>query len=252
MTHDAGVVTWDELTADELARRCGVPRVELLAETGSTLDVAHALAESGAATGTIVVADTQRAGRGRQGRSWSSQPGRGVWCAVVERPLDARALDVLSIRIGIRLAEALDALAGQLVRVKWPNDLVVRGGKVAGILTEARWSGSVLAWVAVGVGVNVIPPDDVPSSAGLLAGTRRADVLQAVVRSVRAAAAVPGQLTDDELRRFAAHDLLWRRHIVSPARGVVAGISASGSLQVDTSHGREEHRAGTIRFAEDS
>lgn len=248
--------TWDGLGAEALARRCGAPRVELLAETDSTLDVAHALAEAGAPPGTVVLADSQRAGRGRHGRRWSSQPGRGVWCTIIERPADAQVLDVLSIRIGIRLAEALDSVAGagETVRVKWPNDLVVRGGKIAGILTEARWSGSVLGWVAVGVGVNVVRPDDVPSAAGLAlaSGASRVDVLHAVVSGVRGAGAVRGGLSADELRRFAARDALAGRAVVSPARGIVVGISASGALQIDTSHGREEHRAGTVRFAEES
>jgi BirA family biotin operon repressor/biotin-[acetyl-CoA-carboxylase] ligase len=213
------------------------------------------LAEADAPAGTVVVADTQRAGRGRLGRVWSSPPGQGVWCTIIERPSDPGVLDVLSIRIGLRLAEGLDALAGERVRVKWPNDLVVRGGKVGGILTEARWSGSTLAWVAVGVGVNVIAPDDAPSAAGLLPGTHRADVLHAIVRAVRAAASVEGHLSDDELARFAMRDALSGRRILEPSEGRVAGISTSGALLVDppapAGKGRAQHRAGTIRFAEE-
>lgn len=251
MTNDVAV-KWDDHTAEMLARRCEVPRVEILTETDSTLDVAHALAEADAPTGTLILADAQRAGRGRHGRSWSSQPGRGVWCTLIERPSDPSVLDVLSIRIGIRLAEGLDALAGERVRVKWPNDLLLRGGKLGGILVEARWLGSTLAWVAVGVGINVVAPVDVPTAAGLPKGARRADVLSAIVRAVRAAARVEGPLSDDELERFASRDALRDRRIVSPTRGRVAGISASGALAVDTSQGREQHRAGTVRFAEES
>jgi BirA family transcriptional regulator, biotin operon repressor / biotin---[acetyl-CoA-carboxylase] ligase len=245
-------VLWDGHTAGALAHRCGVPHVELLTDTDSTLDVAHALADEDAPAGTLIVADTQRAGRGRQGRRWSSPAGHGVWCSVIERPADPRVLDVLSIRIGIRVAEGLDALAGEQVRVKWPNDLMLRAGKLGGILTEARWSGSTLAWVAVGVGVNVIPPPGVPLAAGLPHGVERPDVLHAIVRAVRAAATTEGQLSDDEMRRFAARDALIGRPIISPVQGRVAGISAVGALLVDTAQGREQHRAGTIRFAEES
>ena len=156
MTVTGGAVdVWDGLSAEDLARRCGVPRVKLLRETDSTLDVAHALASQGAPEGTLVVADYQTAGRGRFGRVWSSRPGLGVWCTVIERPNDPEALDVLSIRVGLRAAQALDALAGERVGVKWPNDLVLAAGKVGGILSEARWTGASLAWVAVGVGVGV-------------------------------------------------------------------------------------------------
>lgn len=244
--------TWDGLTADSLARRCGVPRVEVLLETGSTLDVAHALAENGAPGGTVVLADAQRAGRGRQGRSWSSPHARGVWCTVIERPDDRRVLDLLSLRVGLYVAEGLDALAGERVLVKWPNDLLVRAGKVAGILSEARWSGASLAWVAVGVGVNVMAPDGVDASAGLLPGTRRADVLAIVVRAVRSASAADGGLSPDELERYASRDALAGRRVTAPAEGRIQGIAPSGGLVIDTPRGREEHRVGTIRFAEDS
>ena len=250
MTLDAAVITWDGYDADAVARRCRVPRVELLGETDSTLDVAHALAEGGAVAGTIVVADSQRAGRGRQGRAWTSRPGAGVWATVIERPRDPSILELLSLRVGLRLAEALDSLAGDQVRVKWPNDLLVREGKLAGILTEARWSGSTLGWVAVGVGVNMEPPEDVPSAAALRRG-ERLDVLEAIVNAVRAGVAATGELTADERARYAARDALAGRRIVAPAIGRVAGISATGSLLVDTERGREQHRAGTIRFAEE-
>ena len=249
MTVDAGVITWDGYDAAAIGRRCRVPRVELLAETDSTLDVAHALAEAGAPAGTLVVADSQRAGRGRQGRAWTSRPGAGVWATVIERPSDPSILDLLSVRVGLRLAEGLDALAGEEVDVKWPNDLFIRAGKLGGILTEARWSGTTLGWVAVGVGVNVTPPPDVTGAAGLHRG-ERLDVLEAIVNAVRAGAAATGELTADERARYAARDALAGRRIVAPATGRVAGISATGSLLVDTERGREQHRTGTIRFAE--
>jgi BirA family transcriptional regulator, biotin operon repressor / biotin---[acetyl-CoA-carboxylase] ligase len=252
-THDATsiLVTWDGHTAGALAHRCGVPRVELFAETDSTLDVAHLLAEDGAPAGTVILADVQRAGRGRFGRTWSSHAGRGVWCTVIERPRDASALDVLSIRVGLRAAEALDAFAvpPERVGVKWPNDLVLQAGKLGGILTEARWSGSSVGWVAVGVGINVVAPPDVDSAAGLRDGVQRTDVLSGIVRAVRAACAAAGALTPDEMRRYAARDTLVGRRIVAPGVGTVSGIDSSGALLVETPRGSEPHRAGTIVFA---
>jgi len=211
----------------------------------STLDVAHELAERGAPAGTLIVADAQRAGRGRLGRAWRSEPGRGVWSTVIERPEDVRALDVLSLRVGLYCAESLDALARRSVGVKWPNDLVVDGRKLGGVLVEARWSGDRLAWVAIGVGVNVLEPN-VEGAAGLPAGTRRIDALAAIVRSIRAAARAPGALTADELRRWATRDTLEGARIVSPAAGIVKGISATGALLVSTEQGIEEHRAGSV------
>ena len=247
----AAAVTWDGHTARELAQRCRVPRVELYDEVDSTLDVAHTMAEQGAPSGTLVLADHQRTGRGRLGRSWSSPSGRGVWCTVVERPDDPRALDVLSIRVGLRTAEALDAFADEAVGVKWPNDLVTRSGKLGGILVEARWAGSSLQWVAVGVGINVVAPADVCTAAGLRSGVQRVDVLAAVVGAIRSASSLEGWLTADEIRRCAARDTLRGRRIESPAIGTVTGIDPSGALLVETARGSEVHRAGTIRFAEE-
>jgi BirA family biotin operon repressor/biotin-[acetyl-CoA-carboxylase] ligase len=242
--------TWDGYDATAIAKRLGLANVWMYAETDSTLDLAHAMAEKGVPAGALVVADAQRSGRGRMGRSWSSEPGRGVWCTLVERPRDAKALDVLSIRVGLRLAEALDALAGARVGVKWPNDLVLGGRKLGGILTEARWSGASLAWVAIGVGVNVLAPTGVDGATGLPAGTLRVDALVAIVAAVRSAAAAAGELTRDELARYASRDVLVGRRIVSPVAGTVTGIAASGALMVDTARGVEQHRSGTIELAE--
>ena len=276
-------VTWDGLDAEELRRRCGVPALELYGEAESTQDIAHERAEAGAPAGTVVLADAQRAGRGRLGRNWRSQPGIGVWCTIIERPTRSSALDVLSLRVGHACADALDPFAGERVGVKWPNDLVVpipgsarndsrarrtdakkRGNvitgegtgypqrvelkKVGGILIESRWSGDTLAWVAIGIGINVRAPD-LDGAVGLPEATDRAPVLTAIVRAARAAAAVPGPLTYTELTRFAARDVLAGRRIVSPVEGIVRGITASGALVVQSQRGVEEVRSGTVELA---
>src|SRR5580700_11076548 len=178
-----------------LAVRLGVPLVVVYDEVDSTMDDAHRLAQDGAVAGTVVVASRQRAGRGRLGRPWASRTGSGVWVTVIERPRDPTILDILSVRLGLRVAEALDRFAAAPVRVKWPNDLyLASGGKVGGILCEARWHGSDLAWVAIGLGVNLALPVGV-SDAAALDGARRLDVLAAVVPALRAGAAVEGGLT---------------------------------------------------------
>lgn len=241
---------WEGVDAEALRQRLAVPHVDLHAELGSTQDVAHQLAEQGAPAGTVVLADAQRSGRGRMGRSWSSEPGQGVWCTVVERPANLEALDVLSLRVGLLLAERLDAFANDRVRLKWPNDLLVGGRKVGGILVEARWSGGAPAWVAIGIGVNVRAPA-VEGAAGLRDGIRRVDVLAAVVAAAREASRLPGWLTDAELARYNARDLLQGRRIVSPGIGIVQGIAPSGALMIESAKGVEQHRAGTIELAEE-
>lgn len=248
MTSEAPVVTWDGQDARALARACGATHLELLAETDSTQDVAHALAEAGAAPGTVVVADSQRAGRGRMGRSWSSEPGTGVWCTIIERP-SRDALEVLSLRVGLYAAEQLDRIAGATISVKWPNDLLIGGRKVGGILVEARWQGQALAWVAIGVGVNVVAPASVANAAGIASGVRRTEVLSAIVRAIRQAAAERGALTRGELERLATRDALAGRGIVSPVHGIARGVTAAGELRVETAQGMECVRAGTVEIA---
>src|SRR5438874_2355852 len=158
------------MTAEMLARTLSLPRVELFDQVGSTLDVAHDLAAVGAPAGTMIVADAQTGGRGRMGRAWRSEPGGGVWMTVIERPTDGLALETLSLRVGLLVAPALDALAASPIRLKWPNDLYVGDRKLAGILIEARWREGRPDWVAIGVGINLRPPVDEGQAIGLRDG----------------------------------------------------------------------------------
>lgn len=215
-------------------------------EIGSTLDVAHVLAAEGAASGTLVIADAQSAGRGRMGRSWRSEAGAGVWLTVIERPGSSRALDVLSLRIGLTLAPALDAFADDRVHLKWPNDLYVGDRKLAGVLVEARWRDRVPEWVAIGVGINVRVPRDEPRAVALRGGVSRIAVLEAAIPAVRAAAAREGLLDDSELAAFADRDLARGRRCLEPVAGTVRGIDASGALLVDVGSEITVVRGGSL------
>lgn len=247
----ASATTYDGVAAPELAARLDVPRVHLFDAVGSTMDIAHDLASQGAPSGTVVLAESQESGRGRQGRVWRSAPGQGIWATIIERPADASGLEVLSLRAGLLLAEALDALAGVPVRLKWPNDLYAGVGKLAGILIEARWRSGALEWLAVGVGLNVRPPSG-GDGAGLSRGARRLDALAHAVAAVRTAAATVGGLSPGELARFHARDLAVGRPVVSPSSGVVAGVDASGAVVIVGPHGARPFRAGSLVFAEDA
>lgn len=246
-----GDAVLDGLDAEALAERLGLPACEIHDRVGSTMDLAHDAAGRGAASGTLILANEQDAGRGRLGRRWSSAPGGGLWMTLVERPASPGGIEVLSLRVGLYMAEALDALAGERVRLKWPNDLYGGEGKLAGILIEARWRDQRAEWVAIGVGVNVVPAADVEGASGLAAGVSRLQALDCVMPALRAAAAVAGPLTTDELSRYAARDLSVGRWAVQPVAGVVAGISTTGELMVDTSSGPVACRAGSLVFAED-
>lgn len=242
---------WEGLDAAAVASLLNIGYVEVLPEATSTLDIAHDRAARGVTSSALIVADTQHAGRGRMGRAWSSEAGRGVWCTFIECP-DPLALEVLSLRVGVAVAERLDALARERVRVKWPNDLMAAAGKLGGILVEARWSGDVLGWAAIGIGVNVAPPRGVAGAAGFPPGVARIAVLRAMADGVRAAVGRAGRLSDAELLAYRERDILIGRRLVLPAAGVARGITADGALLIETAGGVEAHRTGTVQLWEDA
>jgi len=125
-----------------------------LREVGSTNDLAKELAGYGAVEGTVVVAETQTAGRGRLGREWVSPKG-GLWFSVILKPelKPAEAVGLVFIA-GLVVAEVLHELYGVRVETKWPNDVLVKRRKVCGILTEMNTTGEKVNYVTVGVGVN--------------------------------------------------------------------------------------------------
>jgi BirA family transcriptional regulator, biotin operon repressor / biotin---[acetyl-CoA-carboxylase] ligase len=239
-------VRFDGATREVLERMLDLPRVELLESTTSTLDVAHRIAAQGAPASTLVIANEQTAGRGRGGRSWKSDPGAGLWLTLIARPTDSSGLGVLSLRVGLALAEALDRFASEPIRMKWPNDLYVDQGKLAGILVEARWREQAVEWVAIGIGVNVKAPGNVENAAGLEPGTERLDILAELVPAVLAAAQATGPLEADEMEEFNARDLARGRRCVEPALGRVAGITATGELLVALADSVAPFRSGSL------
>lgn len=238
---------YDGRDAHALRALLDVPSLELLATVPSVMDVAHARAASGAPGGTVVLADEQTAGRGRGGRAWRSAPRAGIWLALVERPREAAAVEVLSLRLGMAAARVLDRWSASPVRLKWPNDLFTADGKLGGILVESRWRGSMPDWVIVGIGINVVPPEGVDRPVAAL-GEKcdRGEVLAELVPALRAAAAAAGPLRDAELARFAERDMARGRRCTAPVQGTVRGIDSAGALVVDTAAGEARARAGSL------
>lgn len=127
-------------------------------EIDSTNRLMRKWADEGAAEGTVLVADYQSAGRGRRGRLWLAPPGTGLLMSVLLRP--TRSVALIPFVTAIALATAIEQVTELPVHLKWPNDVRVRGRKVAGILAEAQSTGE-RHTVVVGVGINVSVPDDV-------------------------------------------------------------------------------------------
>lgn len=151
---------------DRLAGEPLVRDIVLLESTGSTNDDARRLAADGAAEGLVVVAGRQTGGRGRLGRAWHSPPGVGLYLSIVLRPARPSSESTRwAIAAAAAACAACRALGAPAATVKWPNDVLASGRKLAGILVEARTAGASLADLVVGIGLNVshaerdFPPD---------------------------------------------------------------------------------------------
>ena len=230
----------------------GLPRVHHRL-TDSTNERAKELAESGAPHGTIVTADEQSAGRGRQGRAWIAEPGAALLLSVVVRDLDEHHA-LLPLATAVAVCEAAEACAPVTCAIKWPNDVWVDRKKLAGILIEGRPQSG---WAVIGVGLNVsarrLPaelegiatslalesPDPGPRSSGL--------ALEPLLH------ALDHRLSDDPARVLQA----WReRDALKGSRiswgtgeGEAAGIDDTGALLVETDGERVVLQAGEVHLA---
>src|SRR6185436_500673 len=125
----------------------------------STNDLALAFAERGCPDGTVVIAESQSGGRGRLGRSWHSPSGAGLWLSVVLRPrLTSSGAQALTFLGAVAAAQAVRALHGLPVVLKWPNDLYLNGRKLGGVLTELSAEADLIRHAVIGVGLNVNVP----------------------------------------------------------------------------------------------
>lgn len=130
-------------------------RVEWHAELPSTMDRARDLAQAGAAAGTIIVADYQSAGRGTQGRLWLAPPGTCLMFTLIARPRIVPAeLEQVPLRVGQSIATALHDTCGLACEVKEPNDIMVRGRKLCGILCTSHIRNDHVHWLLCGIGLN--------------------------------------------------------------------------------------------------
>ena len=158
----------DRIIPYEVTRRLDTrivgSRVISLERTTSTNDVAWQETLSGAPDGTVIIADEQTAGRGRLGRTWHSHPRTGLLMSVVVRPnLEPRQSHLMTVMSAVAVAEALRSYLHCQARIRWPNDITIKGRKVAGLLVEARTlEGGVAFVLGIGINVNTRPEDFVP------------------------------------------------------------------------------------------
>jgi BirA family biotin operon repressor/biotin-[acetyl-CoA-carboxylase] ligase len=225
----------------------------------STQAVAFALAVDGAADGTVVVADSQASGRGRRGRTWLDEPGASLLLSVVLRPrLPLARLPLLSLAAAVAVAETLVEVAGLAPRLKWPNDVLVGGRKIAGILVESRLGAAPL--VVLGIGLNLAQRAFPPALAGratsvALETARPVDrerLLQVMLEALdrRRADLERGALAEVLQRWRALADTLGRTVTIDDVHGVAADIDEAGALVVADGDGRRRVVfAGEVREA---
>jgi len=198
----------DVWCAEEILGRCPRPKSGptwnplLLAETTSTNDVARDQGRRGEPAGFVVAASRQTAGRGRLGRAWESPPGRGLYVSILLRPeVGAEETSRLPILASVAAVDAVEAVTGTRPQIKWPNDLLLGGRKLGGMLVETEMAGTRLAFAVIGIGLNVrhaagdFSPAvrDLATSLYLATGQlyRRADVLVALLQALERRLARP-------------------------------------------------------------
>ena len=227
----------------------------------STNDLAAVLAERGAREGCVVVANGQSAGRGRQGRSWASPPGAGLYVSTVLRPAE-HTLPLLTIAAGVGVADGIQIATGLVPDLKWPNDVFVSGRKVAGALAEAT-SSAAGTCVVLGFGINVSPAAYPPEVAARATNLER-ELGRAVDRGLLLAECLCGLAERYHDLASGRRDAVvedWRRRATAmrgrrvqwneaggAREGVADTIDDTGALVVRTNAGPARVTAGEVRW----
>ncbi len=232
--------------------------IEVVAETGSTN--ADLLARAARLERPVLLlALRQHAGRGRAGRSWLSSEGSLTFSLAWKLRLPLHALAGLPLAVGVALAETLASLDVR-VQLKWPNDVLKDGAKLAGVLIETQGGADGALWAVIGVGMNLTLPDHLEqqigrpaASAPWLASMPRAALMAALLKALEEA------LAQFEQHGFGAFCARWNRlhawqghpvaiidHGATLHEGVAAGVDDSGALLLDTAGGRIAIVAGDV------
>ncbi len=256
----------DCLHADDLTALLGKTKVvgrdiRVFEQTTSTNDVVEKLARDGVKEGVVVFAESQTRGRGRLGRKWMSPAKKGLWFSVLLRPpLRPQATTQVTVASATALRRALELHTGLKPEIKWPNDILLAGRKVAGILTELNAELDQIKYVILGMGVDVnLASGDFPADLRAQATSLRAELGQPVCRA-ELAVAILRELDADYARigsrsfslvadEWEAHCSTIGREVVirvgeREVRGRAEALGEDGALLVRTEHGHLEPIVG--------
>ena len=256
----------DALHADDLLSRLGKTRIvgrdiQVFERTTSTNDVIEKLARDGVKEGAVVFAESQTKGRGRLGRKWISPERKGLWFSILLRPdLRPQEATQLTVASATALRRAIQNVTGLSPEIKWPNDILIGGKKVAGILTELSAELDHVRHVILGVGVDVnLGVGEFPLELRKLATSLKIESGRAVSRP-ELASAILRELDSDYARicagKFTAVADEWEAHCTTIGRDVTVQIGGrklrgraeslddDGALLLRTEHGRLEPITG--------
>ncbi|MDQ0719482.1 BirA family biotin operon repressor/biotin-[acetyl-CoA-carboxylase] ligase [Paenibacillus sp. W4I10] len=226
----------------------------LLTSTLSTQGDVLKLAEQGQAEGAVVIAEEQTGGRGRFGRQWFSPPGKGIWMSVLLRPdLPLQHTPQLTLLTGVAVCRAVRACSGADAGIKWPNDLLIDGRKVCGILLESTVEDHEVRYCIAGIGVDVnFDPEDYPEDLTTIATSLKMETGQSVDRT-KLTAAILTELEQlyflYQKEGFGVISALWEALSVSMNRAITVtnphgviegkaiGLDPSGALIVEKHDG---------------
>ena len=221
---------------------------------GSTMPIAHREAQNGAPNGTVIVAEEQTEGRGRLARPWSSAAGKGIWMSVILKPdIPPHRAPQFTLITAVAICRAIRETADVEARIKWPNDLLVGGCKVTGILTELQADPDRVQAIIIGTGINVNQePGDFPEELAGIATSLRIESGQPVDRAALAASVLRniGRYSRLYLEEgFAPIKALWEENSDTIGRkvnavmmretvtGTAIGITEEGVLEIRTDDG---------------
>lgn len=257
----------DLMLPEELCPRLSTARmgrcVSYLTSTDSTNNEAKKLAAAGCPEGQIVVAEEQVSGRGRLARGWFSPFGKGVWFSIVLRPpFSPQEAPKCTLLAAVAVSRAIRQAAGVNCGIKWPNDILVDGRKLVGILTEMSAEMDAINYIVIGIGINVnVEQADFPPELEGIAGSLKVAAGRSFSR-IELLAAVLGELErlyDRTVKDgFTALLAEWRRESVTLGQavdvvgsgqrfsGVAEDIDGDGALLVRTATGVERVLAGDV------
>jgi BirA family transcriptional regulator, biotin operon repressor / biotin---[acetyl-CoA-carboxylase] ligase len=254
--------TPEKITADEL--RLGLKtnfigkNVHYEESVESTQKIAHRLAYENAPEGTVIIAEEQQVGRGRMGRKWHSPKYTGIWMSIILRPnIPLPKAPQLTLLAAVAIVQAIEEYTGLLPEIKWPNDILIKGKKITGILTELEAEADRINSVIIGIGMNVNQTkEDFPSELQEIAtslllekGERisRAELIKGIFNNLEKLYLLYLE------EGFLPIKLLWESYAISIGKKITArtltnsiigtarGITEDGVLIIEDEHGKNHH-----------